>query len=99
MYQNMFPYNYKFNPNINTYNNNTIPFKNNTDAVQEPPKEEEKTRSKSINILGMNFDIDDLIIIAIICLLFMDLEKNYTLVIILGLILLNVNLNDLFNLL
>lgn len=96
MYPNMFPYTYGFNPNTNP--NNTIPFKN--DKVDEEKKTEEHSSSpsRSFNILGTELEIDDLLIVAIICLLFLDFEKNYILVIILGLILLNVNLGDLLNL-
>ena len=65
--------------------------------VQEE-KHDESSRSNSFNLFGIELEIDDLIIIAIICLLFLDFNKNYTLIIILGLILLNTNLGDLLNL-
>lgn len=106
MYPNMFPNMYGFKPNYSP--NNTIPFKtnnNNSHTVEsnEHNKNEEKndessSRSNSLNLLGIELEIDDLIIVAIICLLFLDFNKNYTLIIILGLILLNTNLSDLLNL-
>lgn len=51
-----------------------------------------------ISILGFSFQIDDLIIIGLIFLLLLESDKNYPLIIILGLILLNINLGDIINL-
>ena len=51
-----------------------------------------------INILGFSLEIDDLIIIGLILLLLLESDKNYSLIIILGLILLNINLGDIINL-
>jgi len=111
MFPNFPPYSYGYNYSKNTnYVHNsgnntkdTIPFKNdnnetnNSSNEDEKPSQEDK-KSRGINIFGIDLQIDDLIIIALICLLFLDLDKNYTLIIILGLILLNVNLSDLINL-
>ena len=106
MYPNMFPNTYGFKPQYNL--NNTIPFKvgsninnnsnDNTENEVQEEKQEESSRSSGLNLFGIELEIDDLIIIAIICLLFLDFNKNYTLIIILGLILLNTNLSDLLNL-
>lgn len=52
---------------------------------------------KKINLFGFSLEIDDLIIIGLIILLFLESDKNYALIIILGLILLNVNLSDILN--
>ena len=47
-----------------------------------------------IEILGFSIAIDDLIIIALIILLFLQSDKDYTLLIILGLMLFNVSLSN-----
>lgn len=80
----------------------TIPFQNYTkcdtkenDAFSDNSIPQDRT--KKINILGFSLEIDDLIIIGLIILLFLESDKNYALIIILGLILLNVNLNDILN--
>ena len=106
MYPNMFPNTYGFKPQYSA--NNTIPFKvdsnisnnssDNAENIVQEEKHEESSRSSGLNLFGIELEIDDLIIIAIICLLFLDFNKNYTLIIILGLILLNTNLGDLLNL-
>ena len=107
MYPNMFPHTYGYRPQYNP--NNTIPFKadntvnsnfksNNAESDVQEEKHDESSRSNGFNLFGIELEIDDLIIIAIICLLFLDFNKNYTLIIILGLILLNTNLGDLLNL-
>ena len=107
MYPNMFPNTYGYRPQYNP--NNTIPFtadntvnsnfkNNNVENEVQEEKHDESSRSNGFNLFGIELEIDDLIIIAIICLLFLDFNKNYTLIIILGLILLNTNLGDLLNL-
>ena len=47
-----------------------------------------------IEILGFSIAIDDLIIIALIILLFLQSDKDYTLLIVLGLMLFNVSLSN-----
>lgn len=49
----------------------------------------------SINILGFNIAIDDLIIIGLIILLLFQSETDYIIIIILGLILLNIDFSSL----
>lgn len=71
-------------------NNDTIPFK--AESCEKPNK-----NVNSLSLFGLNLEVDDLIIIGLIILLFMQSEKNYALIIILGLILLNINLNDILN--
>ncbi len=71
-------------------NNDTIPFNNEV-------CEKTHNDSHSLSLFGLNLEVDDLIIIGLIILLFMQSEKNYALIIILGLILLNVNLSDILN--
>ncbi len=72
-------------------NNDTIPF--NSDVCE---KSQESLHS--LSLFGLNLEVDDLILIGLIILLFMQSDKNYALIIILGLILLNVNLGDILNL-
>lgn len=57
----------------------------------------EKNKGFCINIFGISLELDDLIIIALIFLLFQDTENNLVLIIILGMMLLNINLSDLLN--
>lgn len=76
-----------FQPNEN---NNTI----NNDGINNTTQ---SRKQSGFNILGFSFEIDDLIIIGLIILLFLESDKNYALIIILGLILLNVNLSDILN--
>lgn len=79
-------------------NTETIPFKdfkiNEDKQTINTPNIEKRS---GFNILGISFEIDDLIIIGVIILLFLESDKNYALIIILGLILLNVNLSDILN--
>ena len=83
----------------------TIPFQeykqcNNKQSFNSsiPNKEPNNSdNAKKFNLLGFSFEIDDLIIIGLIILLFLESDKNYALIIILGLILLNVNLSDILN--
>ena len=87
--------------------NETIPFKDfqndeNNNSVNNNIKNDEINNAQSrkqsgFNILGFSFEIDDLIFIGLIILLFLESDKNYALIIILGLILLNVNLSDVLN--
>ncbi len=72
-------------------NNDTIPF--NSDVCEKC-----QDNSHSLSLFGLNLEVDDLILIGLIILLFMQSDKNYALIIILGLILLNVNLSDILNL-
>ena len=51
--------------------------------------------NNEINLLGFSIAIDDLIIIVLIILLFFQNTKDYTLLIILGLLLFNVSFNNL----
>lgn len=87
-----------FNNNIDSQkkdtepeNTDTIPFKN--FEPNETPNTSQD-RSNKFNLFGFSFEIDDLILIGLIILLFLESDKNYALIIILGLILLNVNLGD-----
>lgn len=88
----------------------TIPFQdfynaseNNTESKNEPSiniNEEsapEENRGFGINLFGINLELDDLIIIALIFLLFQDTENNLVLIIVLGMMLFNINLSDLLN--
>ena len=49
----------------------------------------------SLDIFGFSIAIDDLIIIALIILLFLESDKNYTLLIVLGLMLFNFSFSNL----
>lgn len=49
----------------------------------------------SLNLFGFSIAIDDLIIIALIILLFLESDKNYTLLIVLGLMLFNFSFSNL----
>ena len=78
----------------------TIPFQDFKQPVQNTANTSQNCtteNTRSINILGISLEIDDLIIIGLIILLFLESDKNYALIIILGLILLNVNLSDILN--
>ena len=78
----------------------TIPFQDFKQPVQNTANTSQNCtteNTRSINILGISLEIDDLIIIGLIILLFLESDKNYGLIIILGLILLNVNLSDILN--
>lgn len=99
----------QYNPNFNNQNNQkkdtdstkveTIPFKDYTNCESNTnPNNSVSTEKKGLfNIFGLSFEIDDLILIGLIILLFLESDKNYALIIILGLILLNVNLSDILN--
>jgi hypothetical protein len=110
-YPHNFNYNYNYNKN-NYYPNPNFNLSEEKKDIDSSEKEtirfkdfnsNENTQSSKIekqnklNILGFSFEIDDLIIIGLIILLFLESDKNYALIIILGLILLNVNLNDILN--
>ena len=51
-----------------------------------------------ISLFGFSLELDDLIIIALILLLLLESDENLALIILLGLILFNINLSDIFNL-
>lgn len=99
----------QYNSNFNSQNNQkkdidsnkteTIPFKDYTNCENNSNSNiQNNTDSQSkFSILGLSFEIDDLILIGLIILLFLESDKNYALIIILGLILLNVNLGDILN--
>lgn len=78
----------------NNENNNTI---DNATNNTETTNNTQTRKQNGFNILGFSFEIDDLILIGLIILLFLESDKNYALIIILGLILLNVNLSDILN--
>lgn len=87
-------------------NNDTISFQDFYDASKTESNHSKETKSKNrlfsfdkkqINLLGFTFEIDDLIIIGLIILLLLESDENYAIIIILGLILLNINLDDIFN--
>lgn len=80
---------------IEPENSDTIPFKNLEQSEKQTPPPQD--RQNKFNLFGFSFEIDDLILIGLIILLFLESDKNYALIIILGLILLNVNLSDIFN--
>ncbi len=93
---------------IESQKSETIPFKDfqnnenatnidNTSNVNNSTNTEQTRKQSGFNILGFSFEIDDLILIGLIILLFLESDKNYALIIILGLILLNVNLSDILN--
>ena len=76
----------------------TIPFQDFKQPVQNTANTSQNCtteNTRSINILGISLEIDDLIIIGLIILLFLESDKNYALIIILGLIFRR-HLNDLF---
>ena len=86
--------------------NDTIPFQ---DFCNYSPKDNQESdtpknklfsiKNNTIHIFGYSIQIDDLILIGLIILLFMDTEENnMALIIILGLMLLNINLGDILNL-
>lgn len=68
-------------------------------------KSEEKDKDKklfsfdkdNVTLLGFTMQTDDLIILALICLLFIESDENYALIIILFLILTNTNLSDILS--
>ena len=76
----------------------------NTDTIPSKLFESNQTsntsqdRSNKFNLFGFSFEIDDLILIGLIILLFLESDKNYALIIILGLILLNVDLGEILKL-
>lgn len=83
--------------------NETIPFKDYTNCESSSSNSNTNINTTSaekqnkFSIFGLSFEIDDLILIGLIILLFLESDKNYALIIILGLILLNVNLSDILN--
>lgn len=85
---------FKQNEKKDTASCDTIPF---SSSISKPNFE--PNSNSSLSLFGITLEIDDLIIIGLIILLFLQKEKNYTLIIVLGLILLNVNLSDVLNLL
>lgn len=90
-------YNNNANPNCdNTINESEEKIHTNNSTKKRNNKFISFDRTQ-INLLGFTFEIDDLIIIGIIILLLLESDENYALIIILGLILLNVNLNDILN--
>ena len=96
---NPFAYNY-YRPTANVnkvHNSDTIPFKA-EEKVETKDSVQTSDSSRGIELFGMTLQIDDLLIIAIIILMFLDLDKNYTMIIVLGLILLNFNASELFKL-
>ncbi len=85
-------FDFKQNEKKDTESCDTIPFSSNISKTKC-----ESNNNSSLSLFGITLEIDDLIIIGLIILLFLQKEKNYTLIIVLGLILLNVNLNDILN--
>ena len=81
---------------IEPENSDTIPFKNLEQSEKQTPPPQD--RQNKYILFGFSFEIDDLILIGLIILLFLESDKNYALIIILGLILLNVNLGDILKL-
>lgn len=51
--------------------------------------------SDRLSIFGFNIQIDDLLIIGLILILLLETEKNYPLIIVLGLMLFNINFSNL----
>lgn len=109
-YPNYYPYHMNTSYRNNNYYSNYVQpqgdekkdtVSENTDTIPFKPIENTKKpnveKGNKFNILGFSFEIDDLIIVGIIILLFLESDKNYALIIILGLILLNVNLSDILN--
>lgn len=83
----------------------TIPFENyyNANKSAEVKTEKSKTRffnfnKQEISIGNITLQTDDLIIIGIIILLFIESEDNMLLIVVLGLLLLNINLGDILSL-
>lgn len=88
------------NSNSSTNNNNKN--NENTNTAQENNSQKKNRffslEKNKISILGFSFEIDDLIIIGLIILLLLESDENLMLIIVLGLILLNINLNDIIKL-
>jgi hypothetical protein len=59
------------------------------------PKSKFRISSNNISILGFDIAIDDLIIIALILLIFLESGSDYNIIIVLGLILFNISLSNL----
>lgn len=83
-------------------NNGTISFPNSNNNKTNIHNEDTKSRlfsfdKENITILGYTIQIDDLIILALIFLLFLESDENYALIIILFLILTNANLSDILS--
>lgn len=83
-------------------NNGTISFPNSNNNKTNIHNEDTKSRlfsfdKENITILGYTIQIDDLIILALIFLLFLESDENYALIIILFLILINTNLSDILS--
>ncbi len=81
--------NFENNPNINSTKSNDI---NNNNTFRIGPIQIE---DNYINLFGFSIAIDDLIIIGLMILLFFQSEKDYTLLIILGLMLFNITFSNL----
>ena len=86
--------------------NDTIPFENYLNSNPSNTKNnDKKTKSRFFNFNkqeisfgNITLQTDDLIIMGIIILLFIESEDNMLLIIVLGLLLLNINLDDIFSL-
>lgn len=82
--------------------NDTIPFENfhNTNITNNGSTKNNKLfsiTSQEISICGVTLALDDLIIIAIMILLFIESDENMLLIFVLGLLLLNINLGDIMS--
>lgn len=82
--------------NINTILNNTQTNQTNDNQKESNSRlEQTPIEDDTINLFGFSFAIDDLIILTIIVLLFLQSNKDYALLIVLGLMLFNINFSNL----
>ena len=107
----MYNYFYEQSPNYNnqqyTQDNNVTTEYTKADTFNNEFEKRENSDNKSfrvgpiqiednnINAFGFSIAIDDLIIIGLIILLFFQSDKDYTLIIILGLMLFNISFSNL----
>lgn len=91
---------YTPNTNVKTENTNSDIFNNEFEKRENDNKKifrlgPMQIEDNNINAFGFSIAIDDLILIALIILLFFQSDKDYTLIIILGLMLFNISFSNL----
>lgn len=92
-----------YNFNYNNENNTSFNSTNINDNIEKRDKTNDKNfrigpieiEDNNINAFGFSIAIDDLILIGLIILLFFQTDKDYTLIIILGLMLFNITFSNL----
>jgi len=87
----------------NSNNNNTTETNQNNNSYNQPRNEKENgfrigpltVTNDQIDIFGFSFAIDDLIIIGLMLIIFLDSDSDFVLLIILGLMLFNISFSSL----